>query len=124
MQRIKTAAAIACYTTKAGATEAWNTKELDFLIEMGEVVRGGHEAYMANPCFVTAKETISPLILTDEAGDVLLALAQRGLPTTIIPMPLTGVLSPMSLAANIALCNAEISLVWPRLCDVPARPPG
>jgi trimethylamine:corrinoid methyltransferase-like protein len=108
MERIKTAALIACYTTKAGATEVWNTTELPFLMEIGEIVRGSHEAYMQNPCFVTAKETISPLILDDKAGDVLLLLAQNGLPTTIIPMPLTGASAPMSLAANVALCNAEV----------------
>jgi len=108
MERIKTAALIACYTTKAGATEVWNTTELPFLMEIGEIVRGSREAYMHNPCFVTAKETISPLILDDKARDVLLLLAQNGLPTTIIPMPLTGASAPMSLAANVALCNAEV----------------
>jgi trimethylamine--corrinoid protein Co-methyltransferase len=108
LQRVKTAALIACYTTKAGATEVWNAQELDFLMEIGQVVRNSKKAYLANPCFVTAKETISPLILNREAGEVLLLLAERGLPTTIIPMPLTGGSAPMSLAANIALCNAEV----------------
>lgn len=108
MQRVKTAALIACYTTKAGATEVWNATELDFLMEIGQVVRGSREAYLANPCFVTAKETISPLVLEGDAGEVLLLLAQRGLPTTIIPMPLTGGSSPMTLASNVALCNAEV----------------
>jgi trimethylamine---corrinoid protein Co-methyltransferase len=108
MQRVKTAALIACYTTKPGATEVWNAAELPFLMEIGEIVRGSRAAYLQNPCFVTAKETISPLILDDKAGDVLLLLAQNSLPTTIIPMPLTGASSPMSLAANVALCNAEV----------------
>ncbi|MGQ9682426.1 MAG: trimethylamine methyltransferase family protein [Anaerolineae bacterium] len=108
LQRVKTAALIARYTRKAGATEVWNAQELDFLMELGEIVRGSRAAYLANPCFVTAKETISPLILDDKAGEVLLLLAQRGLPTTIIPMPLTGGSCPMTLAANVALCNAEV----------------
>lgn len=108
LQRVRTAALIARYTTKVGATEVWNAQELDYLIELGEIVRGSREAYLANPCFVTAKETISPLVLDDKAGEVLLLLAQRGLPTTIIPMPLTGGSAPMSLAANVALCNAEV----------------
>ncbi|NLE45343.1 MAG: hypothetical protein GX620_11530, partial [Chloroflexi bacterium] len=47
-------------------------------------------------------------ILDDDAGAVLLLLAERGLPTTIIPMPLTGGTTPMSLAANVAICNAEV----------------
>jgi trimethylamine--corrinoid protein Co-methyltransferase len=108
MQRIKTAALIACYTTKAGATEVWNAWELDYLMEIGEILRGSRAAYLANPCFVTAKETISPLILEDKAAEVLVLLAQRGLPTTIIPMPLTGGSAPMALASNVVMCNAEV----------------
>jgi trimethylamine--corrinoid protein Co-methyltransferase len=107
-QRVKTAAVIAQYTTKPGPAEVWNTQELDFLIDLGEIVRGSREAFLANPCFITAKETISPLVFGQEAGEVLLLLAQRGLPTTVIPMPLTGGSAPLSLAANVALCCAEV----------------
>jgi trimethylamine---corrinoid protein Co-methyltransferase len=106
MQRVKTAALIARYTTKAGSTEVWNETELKYLLELGKIVRGSLVAYMARPCFVTAKETISPLILDEAAGNVLLLMAQHGLPCVIIPMPITGVSSPLSLAANIALGNA------------------
>ncbi len=108
LQRVKTAALIACYTTKAGPTEVWNTTELEFLMEIGDVVRGSREAYLADPCFVTDTETISPLLLEEDAGAVLLLLAERGLPTTIIPMPMTGGTTPMALASNVALCNAEV----------------
>jgi trimethylamine---corrinoid protein Co-methyltransferase len=108
MQRVKTAALIARHTTKAGATEVWNAAELKYLMELGQIVRGSREAYLANPCFVTAKETISPLVLDEKAGDVLLLLGQNDLPCTIIPMPTTGASSPMTLASNIAIGNAEI----------------
>ena len=108
MQRVKTAALIARFTTKAGSTEVWNASELKYLMELGQIVRGSQEAYLAQPCFVTAKETISPLILDEAAGDVLLLLARNDLPCVIIPMPITGTSSPLSLAANIALGNAEI----------------
>ena len=108
MQRIKTAALIARYTTKAGSTEVWNEAELKYLVELGKIVRGGTDAYLVRPCFVTAKETIAPLILDQAAGDVLLLMARHELPCVIIPMPITGTSSPLSLAANIALGNAEI----------------
>ena len=108
MQRVKTAALIARYTTKAGSTEVWNAAELKYLMELGEIVRGSRAAYLERPCFVTAKETITPLILDEAAGDVLLLLAQNDLPCVIIPMPITGTSSPLSLAANVALGNAEI----------------
>ncbi|MCL5103597.1 MAG: trimethylamine methyltransferase family protein [Armatimonadetes bacterium] len=108
MQRIKTAALVAKYTTKCGSTEVWNERELEFLIEIGEIVRGSSEGYQAQPCFVTAKETIAPLQFPAEDGRVLLMLAQRDLPCTIVPMPITGATSPCSLASNVIMANAEI----------------
>ena len=77
-------------------------------MELGEIVRGDRQAYLANPCFVTAKETIAPLILDEAAGEVLLLLAENGLPCTLIPMPVSGASSPLTIASNIALGNAEI----------------
>jgi trimethylamine--corrinoid protein Co-methyltransferase len=108
LQRVRTAALIARYTRKAGPTEVWNARELKYLMELGEIVRGSRQAYLAHPCFVTAKETIAPLILDEAAGEVLLLLAENGLPCTLIPMPVSGGSSPLSMASNIALGNAEI----------------
>lgn len=108
LQRVKTAALIARYTTKAGSTEVWNARELQYLMELGQIVRGSREAYLENPCFVTAKETISPLVLEDDAGAVLLLLGQNGLPCTVIPMPLAGGSSPLTKSSAVALGNAEI----------------
>ena len=80
MQRIKTAALVAKYTTKCGSTEVWNEHELDYLLAIGEIVRGSRDAYLARPCFVTAKETIAPLQFPADDGRVLLLLARRNLP--------------------------------------------
>jgi trimethylamine--corrinoid protein Co-methyltransferase len=108
LQTIKTAALIAKNTSKPGPNEVWNIKELQFLIEIGKVVKGGWEEYKKNPCFILSKETISPLTLDNNAGEILLAIAKKGLPCTIIPMPLTGISSPITPASNIAVANAEI----------------
>lgn len=108
LQTVKTAGLIAKYTSKPGPNEVWNTKELEFLVEIGKVVRGGWEEYRKNPCFILSKETISPLTLDKDAGEILLAIAKKGLPATIIPMPLTGVSSPVTPASNVAVANAEI----------------
>ena len=108
IQRVKTVALIAKYTTKPGPTEVWNAKELEYLIEIGVVVKGSIESYMKDPCFITAKETIAPLILDQKSSEVLLALAEKNLPCTIIPMPITGVSSPVSLFSNVVIGNSEI----------------
>lgn len=108
MQRVKTAALVAKYTTKCGSTEVWNEQELDFLLEIGEIVRGSREEYQRQPCFITAKETIAPLQFPADDGRVLLMLARLGLPCTVVPMPITGATSPCSVAGNIVMANAEI----------------
>ncbi len=108
MQRIKTASILAKYTKKIGPAEVWNTKELEYLIEIGIVIRGSKEEFIKDPFFLTAKEPISPLILADDAASVLLALAKHGLPCNIIPMPTTGVSTPVSLYSNPVIGNAEI----------------
>jgi trimethylamine---corrinoid protein Co-methyltransferase len=108
MRRVKTAALIAKNTRKLGSMEVWDEREIDFLVEIGTIARGSTEAYRERPCLVTAKETISPLFLDENSGDILLALARRGLPCTIIPMPITGISSPVTRLGNAVVCNAEI----------------
>lgn len=108
MQRIVTAATVAQYTTKCGSTEVWNEKELDLLMEIGVIVKGSKEAYLKQPCFVTAKETIAPLQFPEDDGRILLMLARRGLPCTIVPMPMSGMSSPVMMASNVAMTLAEV----------------
>jgi trimethylamine--corrinoid protein Co-methyltransferase len=108
MRRIKTAALIAKHTRKLGSMEVWDEAELDVLVEIGTIARGGSREYEENPCFVTAKETISPLFLDGHAGDILLALAKRKLPCTVIPMPITGLSAPVSRLGTVMVGNAEI----------------
>jgi trimethylamine---corrinoid protein Co-methyltransferase len=108
MQRIVTAATVAKYTTKCGSTEVWNEKELELLIEIGIIVKGSKEEYLQQPCFITAKETIAPLVFPEEDGRILLMLARHGLPCTIVPMPLNGMSSPVSIVANVAITIAEV----------------
>ncbi|MBN1836746.1 MAG: trimethylamine methyltransferase family protein, partial [Spirochaetales bacterium] len=107
-RRIRTAALIAKNTRKLGSVEVWSEAEIDLLVEIGTIARGSREAYLERPCLVTAKETISPLFLDENAGDILLALAARGLPCTVIPMPLTGLNAPVTPLGNAIVGNAEI----------------
>lgn len=108
LQRIMTAALVAQYTDKYGSNEVWNEEELELLIELGSIVRGGRGEYYKNPCFVTAKETIAPLTFPREDGRVLYMLAERGLPCTIVPMPISGATCPVTIASNIVMTAAEV----------------
>ena len=108
MRRVRTAALVAMNTRKAGSMEVWSEREIDFLVEIGIVARGSREAFEASPCLLTAKETISPLFLDRNAGDILLALARRKLPCTVIPMPIGGMSAPVAPFGSVVVANAEI----------------
>jgi trimethylamine---corrinoid protein Co-methyltransferase len=111
MRRIRTAALVAKNTRKLGSMEVWSAREIDYLVEIGCIARGGRDEYLRAPCLVTAKETISPLFVDQNAMDILVALAERGLPCTIIPMPLTGMSAPVTKLGNAIIANAEILAV-------------
>ena len=111
MRRIKTAALIAKNTRKLGSVEVWSEREIDLLVEIGIIARGGRDAFFEAPCLLTAKETISPLFIDENASDILVALAARGLPCTVIPMPLTGMSAPATRLGNTIVGNAEILAV-------------
>ena len=102
------ASLLAKNTRKLGNSEVNSLKQLKYLIEMGTVVRGSIEEYKKNPCFITAKESISPLLLDKNACEVLVALAKNGLPATMIPMPILGAGVPVTIAGAVAVTNAEI----------------
>jgi trimethylamine--corrinoid protein Co-methyltransferase len=111
MRRIRTAALIAKNTRKLGSAEVWSEREIDLLVEIGIIARSGREAFFESPCLLTAKETISPLFLDENASDILIALAARDLPCTVIPMPLTGMSSPATKLGTAIVGNAEILAV-------------
>jgi trimethylamine--corrinoid protein Co-methyltransferase len=125
MRRVKTAGLVAKNTRKLGSMEVWDLKEIEFLVEIGIIARGSKEKYYEKPCLLTAKETISPFYLDKNAGDILLELAKRELPCTIIPMPISGISAPVTKLGNIIVGNAEILGVLTAIQSVyPESPVG
>lgn len=95
-------------TNKLGNSEVNSPKQLKYLIEMEIVVRGSLKEYEENPCFITAKESISPLVLDKNACEVLISLVKNGLPSVMIPMPIIGASMPASIIGSMIVNNAEI----------------
>jgi trimethylamine---corrinoid protein Co-methyltransferase len=77
-------------------------------IELAAIIAGGEEALRQRPIFCNFVCTISPL--TQDAGGIEAALefAAAGIPLGIYPMATAGVTSPVNLAANLAIDNAEV----------------
>ena len=112
MMAIKGAALIAKNTSKPGLSVLLHPEQLEYLIEIGIVVRGSWEAYKESPIFINNNCTGTPLSINSHECGNIEALAERDLPVMIIPMPLTGVNVPVTLASAVMLGVAEILGTW------------
>lgn len=77
-------------------------------IDLAAAVAGGRDALRERPIFSNFVCTISPL--TQDAGGIEAALtfAGAGIPVGMYPMATTGVTSPVTLPATMAIVNAEV----------------
>ena len=101
----------ACFlnTSKPIVTESvTNARDARAQIELAAAIVGSEETLRRRPVFFNFVCTISPL--TQDAGGMEAALefAAAGIPVGIYPMATTGVTSPITLASNLAMDNAEI----------------
>jgi len=109
---VKGAALIAKNCKKPATAQVITTDDLEYIIEIGTVLKGSWEEYKKEPFLISVKEPTSPLKLTDTAGEVLYAMAEKGLPCHFTPMPLLGLNVPMSISAGVCVVNAEILATW------------
>ena len=112
MVAIKGAAAVALHSSKPGCTSIIDGRQLDYLVEIGTIVRGSAEEYIRRPILVNVNDTKSPLQVTRPEGAIMWELARRGISIFIIPMPLAGILGPIYPIANAIIGVAEILGVW------------
>lgn len=112
MIAIKGAALVAKHSSKPGSTTLMYADQLDYLIEIGAVVRGSRQAYQMRPIFINVNDTMTPLRLGRHEGAIIERLAEKRLPVSILPMPLMGLVTPMSPTASAMVGAAEILGVW------------
>ncbi|MFZ5821063.1 MAG: trimethylamine methyltransferase family protein [Chloroflexota bacterium] len=101
----------ACFlnTGKPVVTESvTSARDARAQVELAAAIVGGEEALRQRPIFFNFVCTISPL--TQDAGGIEAALefAAAGVPVGFYPMATTGVTSPVTLASNLAMDNAEV----------------
>jgi len=112
MIAIKGAALVAKHSSKPGTTALMYAEQLDYLIEIGSVIRGSFEEYRMRPILINVNDAMTPLRLSRHEGKIVEALAAKRLPVSILPMPLMGIACPITPVANAILCVAEILGVW------------
>ncbi len=76
-------------------------------IRMAEVIAGGREALRKRPFISMITCVVSPLKIDDTYGELLMTVAEQGIPLAIPTEPLAGSTSPVTLAGNVAQLNTE-----------------
>ncbi len=85
-----------------------DVKELKQVIELGQIIAGGADAYAERPIITHhCCPVVSPLTMDVESTDIIIYLTEKGLPVYGTIVPNAGMTSPMTLAATLALGNAE-----------------
>jgi len=88
-----------------------NEELIEPVLEMAALVAGGEEELKRRPLLSAFCEVTSPLQLEHRQTKVLTNYAKRKLPFYIHSHPIAGFTSPVTLAGEVALMNAETLMV-------------
>ncbi len=85
-----------------------NDDLIDAVIEMAATLVGGLDALKVRPIISPLCESTSPLTLARDQAKVLKRFAARGLPLRLHAHPMAGLTSPVTLAGELVVTNAEV----------------
>jgi len=77
------------------------------VLRMAEIVAGSAEKLSQRPLISMVACSISPLKMDDQYGDLVIEIAQRGIPLVCPAEPLCGATSPITLAGNLVVQTAD-----------------
>jgi len=95
-------------TTKCVGTGAMSTYDVDAIVRMGAAVAGGEDKLRERPLVYFCECPVSPLKITKDAAEVIMASARHGIPNNVISMAMSGASSPVTLAGTLVTHNAEV----------------
>ncbi len=82
--------------------------ENEAIVAMAAAAAGGMDALRLNPTLVGYGQLTTPLLHGEDAVDKLIFMAEAGLPIVHASSPMMGGTAPMTMAAGLALGNAEM----------------
>ncbi len=94
-------------TTKHVQGEATSAQEARAQVELAAAIVGGPDALTKRPIFSVIQCPICPLEFEKGSIEATIEFARAGIPVVSMSMALTGLTSPVTLAATIAIVNAE-----------------
>jgi len=107
---------MAKHSTKWGWNGVNTIQDLHFAVRLGELLRGGKEAYRKTPIFLVHTCSATPLGIGRKIADVLYEMVRLEVPSGLLPMPLAGGTVPLTPASAMLVANAEIlasmAMIW------------
>ena len=91
-------------TSKPIRTSVLDPEYVPYIVEMATAAAGGD----FRPIFSTVDCTISPLMHDGQMTEACIELARLKVPIMVLPMPLAGGTSPVTLAGTILMHNTEL----------------
>jgi trimethylamine--corrinoid protein Co-methyltransferase len=95
-------------TTKHIMGGVYTSDGIKQVIKMAEIIAGSPEKLAERPIIsMVTCSSISPLKMDAQYGDLLIEVAQRGIPVVCPAEPLCGATSPITLAGNLVVQTAD-----------------
>jgi trimethylamine--corrinoid protein Co-methyltransferase len=107
LRPVAMAAELVKHTEKLGGVEAWTARDVDYLTEIGIVVRGSEAELRQRPVLIGYAEARSPLCIDHNMADLFIAYVKRGFPQSLDTMPAGGTTAPVTSAGTLTLGIAE-----------------
>jgi len=98
---------VLCYSSKPIVTGAFRKDTLKVMIDLLTIASGSKEGLLNKPRAIFDICPTSPLKWGETSSQNLIDCARYGIPVQIVPMPLAGATSPVTLAGTIVQHTAE-----------------
>ena len=106
LEPLEAAMLLAEYAHRPSPAFAWNVRQVDYLIEMGDILGIPDWFSWGAICFA------HPLRFDRDVADKFVRRVKLGTLTGLTAMPVAGVTTPVSVAGFIAMAAAEIVATW------------
>ena len=106
LEPLEAALLLAEYAGRPNPAFAWNVRQIDYLIEMGDILGLPDWFGWGAICFA------HPLRFDRDVADKFVRRVRSGVPTGLTAMPVAGVTTPVPVAGFIAVAAAEIFATW------------
>ena len=106
LEPLEAALVLAEYARKPTGAFAWNVRQVDYLIEMGEILGIPNWFCWGATCFA------HPLRFDKVVADCFVRRVREGAPTGLTSMAVAGATAPVTVAGYVAVAAAEIVVTW------------